>query len=1242
MQPDNQILVVAYNTVDFNSTVFRFDANGVLDPSFGNSGYADLDFGAANIRLLDNGQFIVAGEYFDSTRLNDDGSVDATYGDGGYSQPDVVGDTYSHALEILPSGQLQFVGRNYDGQFDDMTVARVNADGSLDTTYGTNGFYTIDTGANETAFGLVIDADGSSFVLGEWNDYSGQFVGGETVQDFAVAKLTPAGILDTSFGGDGFVTTGVVGSYAVGDSAFGVVEQADGKIIVGGSLNFQNQGDVALVRYLADGSVDTTYGDRGVAIIDIGNEIGYEFDVTMQADGKVIVAGPTTIDFDNSFAVARVNTDGTLDNTFGTNGTAVVSANGNIYATAVVVQNDGKIVIGGYGYTNEGRYILTRLNPDGSMDDDFGMQFYSGFSGTIEDLAMQGTKIIVTGGNNGDAAATLRINEDGTRDFTFGNNGVAFTNLSFQYESGTEVVVQPDNKIVIASSDRVGNTSDWAVERYNANGTLDTSFGNNGLFTLDVTGGFDGDALNTLALQADGKILIGGHSDNQFKVGRLNSNGTLDTSFGDSGITTASFGSQRANERVNDVTVLSNGDTIAVGQIDPGWAIARILGNETVVDPVAVNDAFSTLETDVVVGNLFADNGFGADFDYLGQAFTVTQVNGLPANVGSQIQLPSGALLTVMADGNFAYDPNGQFDYLDDGEFDSDVFSYEISTDAASHDTAIVTVTIEGVTNFSVVADVLASEMNTRLNYDSSVNDTVSESAIYTIFEAPQHGAISMQADGRFSYRPIDGYVGLDHFVYQVLDGADMAFADVDITVGDQALIDDLVAYWSFDQESGNVIDLAPNDAISDDGILFANPEFSLHGFLNKGIVLDGSGDAVHIPTSSEINDLQLTQRTISLWFRANDLPVNGSKQVLYEEGAQTGFNIYIQDGILYLGVWRNFERGFNTFINTATGAIEANQWHQVSLVLDVPKSGLGTITGYLDGQQFAQGEAEYVAAHPAGIGIGAINAGSAFHDTGRFNRNPSNFTGTIDEVRIYNRALDAAEIQALTPANLQDDLTVHWAADDGAGTILSDTSPEGQDNSAQLVGVQYVQGQNGGGLLFDGTGYIDVNNSPDINLAEVQQRTISLNFKADALDGGRQVLYKQGFQSGFNIYLENGELVVGGYRNAGRGWQKFFRTSNIQADQWHQVTLVLQSTGAQRGSFTVYLDGQLIGSSLAGSINATSNSIGLGRLRDGAVFQNSGSVTNEDYLYSGLMDDIRMYNRALTSDEVLALYRRR
>ena len=749
LQPDNQILVVAYNTVDFNSTVFRFDANGVLDPSFGNSGYADLDFGAANIRLLDNGQFIVAGEYFDSTRLNDDGSVDATYGDGGYSQPDVVGDTHSHALEILPSGQLQFVGRNYDGQFDDMTVARVNADGSLDTTYGTNGFYTIDTGANETAFGLVIDADGSSFVLGEWNDYSGQFVGGETVQDFAVAKLTPAGILDTSFGGDGFVTTGVVGSYAVGDSAFGVVEQADGKIIVGGSLNFQNQGDVALVRYLADGSVDTTYGDRGVAIIDIGNEIGYEFDVTMQADGKVIVAGPTTIDFDNSFAVARVNTDGTLDNTFGTNGTAVVSANGNIYATAVVVQNDGKIVIGGYGYTNEGRYILTRLNPDGSMDDDFGMQFYSGFSGTIEDLAMQGTKIIVTGGNNGDAAATLRINEDGTRDFTFGNNGVAFTNLSFQYESGTEVVVQPDNKIVIASSDRVGNTSDWAVERYNANGTLDTSFGNNGLFTLDVTGGFDGDALNTLALQADGKILIGGHSDNQFKVGRLNSNGTLDTSFGDSGITTASFGSQRANERVNDVTVLSNGDTIAVGQIDPGWAIARILGNETVVDPVAVNDAFSTLETDVVVGNLFADNGFGADFDYLGQAFTVTQVNGLPANVGSQIQLPSGALLTVMADGNFAYDPNGQFDYLDDGEFDSDVFSYEISTDAASHDTAIVTVTIEGVTNFSVVADVLASEMNTRLNYDSSVNDTVSESAIYTIFEAPQHGAISMQADGK-------------------------------------------------------------------------------------------------------------------------------------------------------------------------------------------------------------------------------------------------------------------------------------------------------------------------------------------------------------------------------------------------------------------------------------------------------------------------------------------------------------
>ena len=643
-----------------------------------------------------------------------------------------------------------------------------------------------------------------------------------------------------------------------------------------------------------------------------------------------------------------------------------------------------------------------------------------------------------------------------------------------------------------------------------------------------------------------------------------------------------------------------------------------------------------------MTGNLFADNGFGEDYDFLGLTFTVTQVNGLTSNVGSKFQLPSGARLSVQADGSMAYDPNGQFDYLDEGESASDSFSYQISTDAASHDTAVVTVTIGGVTSFAVADDVIASDMNTRLNYDAAANDTVSQTATYSIFEAPQNGIVTMEADGTFSYRPTDGFVGMDHFVYEVIDGGDTGYADVDITIGDQALIDELVAYWSFDQDSGDVIDLAPNDTISDDGILFGDPVYSDHGFLNKGIGLDGSGDAVRVPTSTEINDLMLTQRTISLWFRANDLPTNGSKQVLYEEGAQTGFNIYIKDGVLYIGVWRNFERGFNTFINTGPNAIEADQWHQVSLVLDAPKSGLGTITGYLDGQQFAQGDAEHVVEHPAGIGIGAINAGTAFHDTGRFNRNPSNFNGTIDEVRIYNRALDASEIEALTPANLEDDLTVHWAADDGSGTTLSDTSPEGQDNSAQLVGVQYVQGQNGGGLMFDGTGYVDVNQSPDINLTEIQQRTISLNFKTDSLGSGRQVLYQQGFQSGFNVYIEDGELVVGGYRNAGRGWQHFFRTSNIQADQWHQVTLVLRSTAARRGVFTVYLDGQQLGSSLAGSINMTNTGIGLGRLSDGGVFQNSGTVTNEDYFYTGLMDDIRMYNRALTSNEVLALYHRR
>ena len=192
----------------------------------------------------------------------------------------------------------------------------------------------------------------------------------------------------------------------------------------------------------------------------------------------------------------------------------------------------------------------------------------------------------------------------------------------------------------------------------------------------------------------------------------------------------------------------------------------------------------------------------------------------------------------------------------------------------------------------------------------------------------------------------------------------------------------------------------------------------------------------------------------------------------------------------------------------------EANQWHQVSLVLDVPKSGLGTITGYLDGSSCER--PGRIRGRPSGRNRESEPSTPARHFTIRGDsiENPSELhRGTIDEVRITIQRRTRHKFETLTPANLQDDLTVHWAADDGAGTILSrHVSRRPRQFGSTGSGAHMLQGQNGGGLLFDGTGYIDVNNSPDINLDEVQQRTISLNFKADALTAADKFFTSKGF----------------------------------------------------------------------------------------------------------------------------------
>ena len=242
-----------------------------------------------------------------------------------------------------------------------------------------------------------------------------------------------------------------------------------------------------MVRYNADGTLDNTFGGDGSVTTDIGlATTDYGLSVALQPDGKIVVSGHSYIGSWDS-AVVRYNTDGTLDNTFG---------------------GDGKVITA-LGSTQEGCYAVA-LQPDG--------------------------KILLAGGSEGDFAV-VRYNADGTLDNTFGGDGMVTTDIGGDPEWGWALVLQPDGKVVVSGQSTLG-TGDFAVVRYNADGTLDNAFGGDGMVTTDFYGHVD--VGRSVAVLLDGKILVAGlarstTSDGLYAVVRYNADGTLDGTFGTGG-----------------------------------------------------------------------------------------------------------------------------------------------------------------------------------------------------------------------------------------------------------------------------------------------------------------------------------------------------------------------------------------------------------------------------------------------------------------------------------------------------------------------------------------------------------------------------------------------------------------------------------------------------------------------------------------------------------------------------------
>ena len=410
--------------------------------------------------------------------------------------------------------------------------------------------------------------------------------------DFALARYNPNGSLDTSFSGDGKQTTDFGGD---NDRATGVALQGNGKIVaVGDAANAATTRDFALARYNPDGTLDPSFSGDGRQTAGFrGGANG----VALQGNNsKIVAVGNASDALSQDFALARFNPNGTLDPSFSGDGKQRTNFGGlGEGAAAMALQDNGKIVAVGHAGAHSSDFALARYNPNGSLDTSFsgdGKQT-TGF-GDVDRaaaVALQDNGKIVVVGHDGSHFALARFNPNGTLDPSFSGDGKQTTAFGGHSNGATGVAIQGDGKIV-AVGDTVTGTANFALARYNPNGSLDTSFSGDGKQTTDFG---DVDRAAGVALQGGKIVAVGrGGPGSDFELARYNPNGSLDTSFSGDGKQTTNFG---AVDGATGVALQGGGRIVAVGGAGPGsdFALARYNLNGS-LDPSFSGDGKQTTD----------------------------------------------------------------------------------------------------------------------------------------------------------------------------------------------------------------------------------------------------------------------------------------------------------------------------------------------------------------------------------------------------------------------------------------------------------------------------------------------------------------------------------------------------------------------------------------------------------------------------------------------------------------------
>ena len=490
-------------------------------------------------------------EQLESRRLLSAGQLDPTFGNNGFAQSELFPGGTAYAVALQADGKVIAGGTGFD-------LARFNSDGNVDRTFGVGGRAVAKVDGNINA--LAVQKDGKIVAAG--------FEG----KDFALARYLPNGKLDASFGSHGIATV----AFSRGAAIKAVAIQSDGKIDVAGyALNTLGELRIALARFTTAGKLDVTFGSNGIVATTFAHG-GYANALVVQPNGDLLVAGASGSDNtfgDGTFTLARYDSHGKLDPSFGFHGVEVA---GDIFdgeITSLALQPNGQIIAGGEAFNQTP--AIVRFQRNGTIDHSFGQDGIA--SPTFDNIDLQVSTVLIQTGGDIVAVGTetqfdrfdtettfglVRLKPNGIVDDNYGTQGLVQDDIPGQ-GNALAAVQQPNGRIIVVGESVPGDRgSDFALARYTFSGHVDNSFGVAGI--TQKPNGIS--SINATIVQGDGKIIVAGEEvgigSDEAVLARYNPDGSLDTTFGVDGRFFAHIGSDGV---FNALTLDAKGNIVAGG-----------------------------------------------------------------------------------------------------------------------------------------------------------------------------------------------------------------------------------------------------------------------------------------------------------------------------------------------------------------------------------------------------------------------------------------------------------------------------------------------------------------------------------------------------------------------------------------------------------------------------------------------------------------------------------------------------